>query len=100
MINTHRLMQTLSTTGIGTMKRKLQTLTNVPSKHQKLAGLKLKNSGEKMNDDVVVSDLKLKKQPPHKFMMIGTPAADVFVDPAEEDRPEIIDDLEWDYVVS
>lgn len=88
----HRLEVQESTT-VGDVRRRLQEMTNVQPKRQKLIGL-----GKKPNpgDDIPLGSLHLKN--PHSFMMVGCPDEKVLLDASEiSDLPEVVNDLDWDF---
>mmetsp|Transcript_29390 Transcript_29390/g.70677 ORF Transcript_29390/g.70677 Transcript_29390/m.70677 type:complete len:363 (+) Transcript_29390:35-1123(+) len=91
-------------TTVGAVKDLLAQRTGVLSKRQKLIGLKPKSS--KLNDAVVLKDLKVKsaKKPvtdgsvSHEFIMMGTKEENIFVDPNDkDDLPEVVDDFDLDF---
>jgi ubiquitin-like domain-containing CTD phosphatase 1 len=73
-------------TTVAVVKRHLSVLTNVQPKRQKLifSGAKAKS------DDVTISQLKIKKR---KFMMVGVPESDVFID-SDDDYKSVVDDFD------
>jgi len=79
-------------TTVGEVRRRLQEMTNVQPKRQKLIGL-----GKKPNpdDEITLDSLKLKQ--PHSFMMVGCPDEKVLVEAAEAGVPDVVNDLDWDY---
>lgn len=91
-------------TTVGAVKDLLAQRTGVLSKRQKLIGLKTKSS--KLNDGVVLKDLKVKNAKKtetdgfvsHEFIMMGTKEENIFVDPNEkDDLPEVVDDFDLDF---
>ena len=79
------------TTTIHDVKKLFEKKTQIPWARQKLVGINVK--GRPAPDNIMLSELKLKN--PHKFMLVGTPEADLFIDPADrDDIPEIFDDFD------
>ena len=72
---------------VGDLKIILESETTVPPERQRVAGLKAQKG--RVSDASVLGDLVL-KLPQHKFMLMGTPEAQLLVEPAE--RPEVFDD--------
>ena len=72
---------------VGDLKIILESETTVPPERQRVAGLKAQKG--RVSDASVLGDLVL-KLPQHKFMLVGTPEAQLLVEPAE--RPEVFDD--------
>eukprot|EP00903_Cladosiphon_okamuranus_P016390 g15115.t1 len=67
--------------------------TRVLAKRQKLVGLSV--GGRPAADDCPLERIRLKT--PHKFILMGTPEAEIFVDPGEkDDLPEVFDDFDLD----
>ncbi|CAJ1906175.1 unnamed protein product [Cylindrotheca closterium] len=92
-------------TTVGAVKDLLAQRTGVLSKRQKLIGLKPKSS--KLNDGVVLKDLKVKNANKkadtdnvvsHEFIMMGTKEENIFVDPNDkDDLPDVVDDFDLDF---
>ena len=92
---------------IAAVKDRLAERTGVLQKRQKLIGLALKSGGSKVNDNVLIGDLKVKNGRKreasgggivHEFIMMGTKEEQIFVDPSEkEDLPDVVDDFELDF---
>jgi ubiquitin-like domain-containing CTD phosphatase 1 len=108
-------------TTIGEIKSMIQRRTNILPKRQKLIGLIARNGGAKaVTDDLTLGELQWKKSSSnhhgtsdencpltitHTFILMGTPEADIFVDP--QDRlvdsdnnnllPDVIDDFDLDF---
>ncbi|KAJ5074750.1 ubiquitin-like domain-containing ctd phosphatase 1 [Anaeramoeba ignava] len=79
------------------LKQKLEELTGVLIKRQKIIGFKL--SGKMPDDSIKLSDSKLVIS--KKIMLIGTPEKVVQeIQQVPDDLPEIINDLEYDYYPS
>lgn len=76
------------------LREELGRLTSVPPSLQKLVGLR-PQKGITLDDETCLVQLKLKKGR-LPFMMIGN--ATVYQDPDEADIPEVLDDLDVDYV--
>ncbi|ORX85499.1 HAD-superfamily subfamily IIID h [Basidiobolus meristosporus CBS 931.73] len=68
-------------------------LTQVKPKRQKIIGLV---KGKLPLDDIVLGSLQLKDN--HTFIMMGTPEENILKDPSELDLPEVINDLDYDYI--
>lgn len=92
-------------TTIGAVKDMLQQRTNILPKRQKLIGLNLLSKGP-VNDQNILSELKVKKlkgksiegEVIHEFILMGTPEAQIFVDPIHrDDLPDVIDDFDLDF---
>ncbi|KAL6068779.1 protein-serine/threonine phosphatase [Balamuthia mandrillaris] len=77
---------------VGDLKRKLQGLTNVLIKKQKLLGLKV--GKKEASEDHKIAELTLSKAA--KIMMMGTPEAEQLQEP--EELFDILDDFEYDPV--
>ena len=101
------------TTNIAQVKDMLSEKTNVLPKRQKLIGLTTLTK-VKVTDQVLLSELKPKskamttiktspdgiatKLVQHNFILMGTPEANIFVDPNDHDGlPEVIDDFDLDF---
>ena len=92
LISLPRLALSLS---MADLKHILECETMVPVHRQKLLGLV---KGKLPGDEVRLSELALKGKPPHKFMLMGTPDSQLFVDPADRaDLPEVFDDFDLDF---
>ncbi|CAM9418694.1 unnamed protein product [Sphacelaria rigidula] len=71
----------------------LHERTHVLAKRQKLVGLSV--GGRPAADDCPLEKIRLKT--PHRFILMGTPEAEIFVDPGEkEDLPDVFDDFDLD----
>lgn len=80
---------------INDLKHKLEELTKVQPKRQKIMGLSLK--GKLPPDDTTLATLNVKAQ--HKFLMMGTVEDQIFkVVTAAADPSTVIDDFDYDYV--
>lgn len=80
-------------TTIGEVKEMLCERTRVLAKRQKLVGLSV--GGRPAGDDCPLDRIRLKT--PHRFILMGTPEAQIFVDPGEkDDLPEVFDDFDLD----
>eukprot|EP00611_Tribonema_gayanum_P020840 TRINITY_DN3892_c0_g1_i5.p2 TRINITY_DN3892_c0_g1~~TRINITY_DN3892_c0_g1_i5.p2 ORF type:complete len:319 (-),score=108.48 TRINITY_DN3892_c0_g1_i5:547-1503(-) len=70
----------------------LQEKTNVLMKRQKLIGLSI--NGKPASDETPLTHLSKLKNP-HRFILMGTPEADIFVDPQDcQELPEVFDDFD------
>lgn len=79
------------------LKHRLEELTKVQPKRQKIIGLSLK--GKLPPDDALMSALNVKPQ--HKFIMMGTVEEQISaVIAAAADPSTVIDDFDYDYVPS
>jgi len=77
------------------LKHRLEELTKVQPKRQKIMGLTLK--GKLPSDDVPISSLNVKPQ--HKFIMMGSIEEQInSVVTAAADPSTVIDDFDYDYV--
>jgi len=77
------------------LKHKMEELTKVQPKRQKIMGLSLK--GKLPPDDALISSLNVKPQ--HKFVMMGTVEEQIHsVINAAADPSNVIDDFDYDYV--
>jgi len=74
------------------LKHKLEEMTKVQPKRQKLMGL---GKGKMPPDDEVLSSLGLKSK--HKFMMMGTVEEFILAEIPPDQLPEVINDLDYDY---
>eukprot|EP00164_Ancoracysta_twista_P003979 GFYU01005341.1.p1 GENE.GFYU01005341.1~~GFYU01005341.1.p1 ORF type:complete len:349 (-),score=95.13 GFYU01005341.1:254-1261(-) len=77
---------------VGIVKQRLQELTEVPSKRQKLIGF---CKGKLPSDETTLAELKIKDN--MKFMMMGTVDKGIIAEAHEVDVGEVINDLDWDY---
>ncbi|GAB5036580.1 had iiid h [Nannochloropsis oceanica] len=82
---------------IANIKILLEAKTRVLPERQKLIGLSVQG-GKAAKDENTLEQLVLKgKRGPVKFMLMGTPEAESFVDPSEKTGlPEVFDDFELD----
>lgn len=79
------------------LKHRMEELTRVQPKRQKIMGLSLK--GKLPPDCALISDLNIKPQ--HKFIMMGTVEEQInSVITAAADPSTVIDDFDYDYVPS
>uniref|UniRef100_A0A6U2C421 protein-serine/threonine phosphatase n=1 Tax=Hemiselmis andersenii TaxID=464988 RepID=A0A6U2C421_HEMAN len=82
-------------TTVGEVRERLQELTEVQVKRQKLIGL-----GKKANppDDATLDSLQLKSS--HAFMMVGSAESNILPDASAlgDELPEVVNDLDWDFV--
>lgn len=79
---------------INDLKHRLEELTRVQPKRQKLMGLSLK--GKLPPDDALISTLNVK--PKHKFVMLGTVEEQInSVITAAADPSNVVDDFDYDY---
>lgn len=91
-----------TSTTIRNIKEMLYTVTGILPKRQKLIGLTMSGGG-KVDDETLLSELKVKgsKNAPEiviQFILMGTPEAEIFVDPSEkEDLPDVVDDFDLDF---
>ena len=75
------------------LKLHIQTQTNVLPKRQKLIGLALATSKSQPTDETLLSSIKLKP-----FILMGTPEAEIIVDPSDmHSLPEIVDDFDHSF---
>ena len=63
---------------------------------QKLLGLKTKGTN-RASDDCRVADLVFKGKS-RRFKMIGVPDDEAFIDKEDKDLPEVVNDLDFDYM--
>ena len=91
-------------TTLASIKSMLQFHTRVLPIRQKLIGLAMHSttgasSARKFNDDVTISELKVKKSSNAiECILVGTPEEHIFVDPGDrDDLPEVIDDFDFDF---
>eukprot|EP00752_Nemacystus_decipiens_P002670 g2498.t1 len=90
---TIELPELARSTTIGEVKEMLCERTRVLAKRQKLVGLSV--GGRPAADDCPLERIRLKT--PHRFILMGTPEAEIFVDPGEkDDLPEVFDDFDLD----
>ena len=99
-------IQVTAETTLKDLKEILYTLTNVLPKRQKIVGLT--KSGEIASDDrIKMGDIGIGYNPNvsahgmkvvQKFMLIGNPEKEMFVDlPEEEIGDDLVNDLDYDY---
>jgi len=81
-------------TTVGEVRVRLEALTEVQPKRQKLIGL-----GKKPNppDDTTLDSLNLKST--HAFMMVGSAESSILPDASAlgDDLPDVVNDLDWDF---
>ncbi len=91
-----------TSTTIRDIKEMLCDETGILPKRQKLIGLS-KSGGGKVDDETLLSELKVKGTKNDskivvQFILMGTPEAEIFVDPSEmEDLPDVVDDFDLDF---
>ena len=81
---------------VATIREMLAKLTRVAPGRQKLLGLKTKGTN-RASDDCRVADLVFKGKS-RRFKMIGVPDDEAFIDKEDKDLPEVVNDLDFDYM--
>ena len=81
---------------VATIREMLAKLTRVAPGRQKLLGLKTKGTN-RASDDCRVADLVFKGKS-RRFKMIGVPDDEAFIDREDKDLPEVVNDLDFDYM--